>query len=88
DLDRAAEVLAQRPELRVVTREGDLAGTGWLIGGSDRAPSRLEIQAEIDTAEAELKAAQRHAEELEASLAGALEEQSDRKDAVDQALLA
>ncbi|WP_280401322.1 chromosome segregation protein SMC [Nocardia carnea] len=88
DLDRAAEVLAQRPELRVVTREGDLAGTGWLVGGSDRAPSRLEIQAEIDTAEAELKAAQRHAEELEASLAGALEEQSDRKDAVDHALLA
>ncbi len=88
DLDRAAEVLAARPELRVVTREGDLAGTGWLVGGSDRAPSRLEVQAEIDTAEAELRAAQRHAEELEASLSGALEEQADRKDAVDQALLA
>ncbi len=88
DLDRAAEVLAARPELRVVTRDGDLAGTGWLVGGSDRAPSRLEIQAEIDTAEAELRAAQRHAEELEASLSGALEEQADRKDAVDQALLA
>ncbi|MFI5718284.1 chromosome segregation protein SMC [Nocardia sp. NPDC051750] len=88
DLDHAAEVLAQHPELRIVTRDGDLAGTGWLIGGSDRSPSRLEIQAEIDNAETELLAARRHAEELEASLAGALDEQTDRKDAVDQALLA
>lgn len=88
DLDRAADVLTARPDLQIVTREGDLAGTGWLVGGSDRAPSRLEIQAQIDTAKAELRAAQRHAEELEAGLSGALEEQADRKDAVDQALLA
>ncbi|MEU4313638.1 chromosome segregation protein SMC [Nocardia sp. NPDC024068] len=88
DLDSAAALLGSRPELRVVTRDGDLAGTGWLIGGSDRSPSRLEIQAQIDAAETELRAAHRRAEELEASLAGALEEQSDRKDAVDQALLA
>lgn len=88
DLDAAAALLTEHPEVRVVTRDGDLAGTGWLLGGSDRSPSRLEIQADIDAAAAELVAAQRRAEELEASLAGALEEQSDRKDAVDQALLA
>ncbi|MGW0005012.1 chromosome segregation protein SMC [Nocardia grenadensis] len=88
DLDAAAALLSARPELRVVTREGDLAGTGWLVGGSDRSPSRLEIQANIDAAEADLVAARRHAEELEASLAGALEEQADRKEAVDHALLA
>ncbi|WP_328397636.1 chromosome segregation protein SMC [Nocardia sp. NBC_00416] len=87
DLDAASALLATRPELRVVTRDGDLAGTGWLVGGSDRSPSRLEIQAGIDAAEADLIAAQRHAEELEASLAGALEEQTDRKEAVDHALL-
>ncbi|MET8799799.1 chromosome segregation protein SMC [Nocardia sp. NPDC004568] len=88
DLDAASALLAARPELRVVTREGDLAGTGWLVGGSDRSPSRLEVQANIDAAEADLIAARRHAEELEASLAGALEEQADRKEAVDHALLA
>ncbi|WP_433490558.1 chromosome segregation protein SMC [Nocardia grenadensis] len=88
DLDAAAALLSARPELRVVTREGDLAGTGWLVGGSDRSPSRLEIQANIDAAEADLVAARRHAEGLEASLAGALEEQADRKEAVDHALLA
>ncbi|WP_341683985.1 chromosome segregation protein SMC [Nocardia farcinica] len=88
DLDTAAALLAQRPDLRVVTRDGDLTGTGWLIGGSDRAPSQLEIQADIDAAKAELVAAQRHAEELEAALAGALAEQADRKEAVDHALMA
>lgn len=88
DLDAASALLSARPELRVVTREGDLAGSGWLVGGSDRSPSRLEIQASIDAAEADLVAARRHAEELEASLAGALEEQADRKEAVDHALLA
>ncbi|WP_194814658.1 chromosome segregation protein SMC [Nocardia sp. XZ_19_385] len=88
NLSAATELLRARPELRVVTREGDLTGSGWILGGSDRAPSQLEIQADIDTAKADLIAAQRHAEELEAALSGALDEQSDRKDAVDQALLA
>ncbi|MBF6354723.1 chromosome segregation protein SMC [Nocardia higoensis] len=88
DLAAAAAVLAERPEIRLVTRDGDLTGTGWVLGGSDRAPSQLEIQADIDAAEADLVAAQRHAEQLEAALAGALEEQADRKEAVDHALLA
>ncbi|WP_280465717.1 chromosome segregation protein SMC [Nocardia brasiliensis] len=88
DLAAARAVIAARPDVRVVTRDGDLTGTGWLLGGSDRAPSQLEIQADIDTAKADLVAAQRRAEELEAALSGALAEQADRKDAVDQALLA
>ncbi|WP_069161753.1 chromosome segregation protein SMC [Nocardia altamirensis] len=88
DLATARQVVAARPDVRVVTRDGDLTGTGWLLGGSDRAPSQLEIQADIDTAKADLVAAQRRAEELEAALSGALDEQTDRKDAVDQALLA
>ncbi|TLF79287.1 chromosome segregation protein SMC [Nocardia cyriacigeorgica] len=88
DLAAAADLLAARPQLRAVTVDGDLAGTGWVLGGSDRAPSQLEIQADIDAAEAELVAAKRRAEELEAALAGALAEQTDRKDAVDHALMA
>ncbi|MFI9510001.1 chromosome segregation protein SMC [Nocardia sp. NPDC052566] len=87
-LTAATELVAMRPQLRAVTREGDLTGTGWVLGGSDRAPSQLEIQADIDAAKAELIAAHRRAEELEAALSGALAEQSDRKEAVDQALLA
>ncbi|WP_433593525.1 chromosome segregation protein SMC [Nocardia sp. CA-145437] len=88
DLATAAQVIAARPELRVVTRDGDITGSGWLLGGSDRAPSQLEVQADIDSATAELASWQRQAEELEAALAGALAEQTDRKEAVDHALLA
>ncbi|MTE12960.1 chromosome segregation protein SMC [Nocardia aurantiaca] len=88
DLATAALVIAERPELRVVTRDGDLTGSGWLLGGSDRAPSQLEVQADIDAAKDELTSWQRQAEELEAALAGALAEQTDRKEAVDHALLA
>ncbi|MRH90977.1 chromosome segregation protein SMC [Nocardia sp. SYP-A9097] len=88
DLAAAAQVVAVRPELRVVTREGDLTGAGWVLGGSDRAPSQLEVQADIDSAKGELESWQRQAEELEAALSGALAEQTDRKEAVDHALLA
>ncbi|MEU4341787.1 chromosome segregation protein SMC [Nocardia sp. NPDC023852] len=88
DLAAAQAVVAAAPGVRVVTRDGDLAGNGWLLGGSDRAPSQLEIQADIDAAKADLVASQRRAEELEAALSGALAEQADRKDAVDHALLA
>ncbi len=88
DLAAATALAAERPELRVVTRDGDLAGSGWIIGGSERMPSQLEIQADIDAATAELAAAQRRAEELEAALAGALAEQTDRKEAADHALMA
>lgn len=87
DLTTAQQVLDEHPTLQVVTSDGDLAGSGWLLGGSDRAPSRLEIQADIDAAEAHLAAARREAEELEASLSGALAEQTERKEAVDHALL-
>ncbi len=88
DLTAATQVLAAQPELKVVTRDGDLTGTGWLLGGSYRAPSQLEIQADIDSAKAELESWQRQAEELEAALSGALAEQTARKEAADQALLA
>ncbi|MEV0683686.1 AAA family ATPase [Nocardia sp. NPDC050378] len=88
DLAAATALAAERPELRVVTRDGDLAGSGWVVGGSERMPSQLEIQADIDAATAELAAAQRRAEELEAALAGALAEQNDRKEAADHALMA
>ncbi len=43
DLDAALDLVAARPALRAVTRDGDLVGAGWVDGGSDRKPSTLEI---------------------------------------------
>ncbi|ORV39676.1 chromosome segregation protein SMC [Mycolicibacter engbaekii] len=88
ELADALDLVATHPGLRAVTRDGDLVGAGWVSGGSDRKPSTLEINSEIDKARAELAAAQTQAGELGAALSGALAEQAARRDATEQALAA
>jgi chromosome segregation protein len=88
DLAAAAMVCAQRPDLRAVTRRGDLTGSGWVVGGSDRAPSTLEIQAAIDSSRVGLEAAERRSEELAAALTGADAEQKARAEYAEQTLAA
>ncbi|NKT43551.1 chromosome segregation protein SMC [Rhodococcus hoagii] len=87
-LDAATELVCRQPFLRAVTRDGDLVGTGWVTGGSDRRPSTLEVQAAIDASTSALEAAERRSEELAAALAGALAEQADRAEVAEQALAA
>ncbi len=88
DLPAALDLVADRPELRAVTRDGDLVGAGWVDGGSDRKPSTLEIAGAIETARTELAAAETQVAELIAALAGAKAEQANRQDATEQALAA
>ncbi len=88
DLAAALDLVAARPRLRAVTSDGDLVGAGWLIGGSDRKPSTLEIASEIEKARVELAAAESQVEQLSAALSGALGEQAARQDAAEQALAA
>jgi chromosome segregation protein len=88
ELTEAMNLVAARPELRAVTRDGDLVGAGWVHGGSDRKPSTLEIASEIAKARAELAAAEQQANELSAALSGAMSEQSSRQDSAEQALAA
>ena len=88
DLGAGLDLVAARPTLRAVTLDGDLVGPGWVSGGSDRKPSTLEIASEIDKARGELAAAEKLVGELTAALAGALDEQSNRQDAAEQALAA
>ncbi|MDG4664790.1 chromosome segregation protein SMC [Mycobacterium sp. 236(2023)] len=88
DLAAALELVAAQPQLRAVTADGDLVGAGWVSGGSDRKPSTLEIQSEVDKARNELTDAERQTGELSAALSGALDEQSARQDAAEQALAA
>lgn len=87
-LDAATELVRRQPSLRAVTRDGDLVGTGWVTGGSDRLPSTLEVQAAIDASTSALEAAERRSEELAAALAGAVAEQADRAEVAEQALAA
>ncbi|ORB32505.1 chromosome segregation protein SMC [Mycolicibacterium parafortuitum] len=88
DLAAALDLVAAQPHLRAVTADGDLVGAGWVSGGSDRKPSTLEIQSEVDKARAELTRAERQVGELSAALSGALDEQAARQDAAEQALAA
>ncbi|WP_337456120.1 chromosome segregation protein SMC [Prescottella sp. D32] len=87
-LDAATEIVCRQPSLRAVTRDGDLVGTGWVTGGSDRRPSTLEVQAAIDASTSALEAAERRSEELAAALAGAVAEQANRAEVAEQALAA
>jgi chromosome segregation protein len=88
DLAAALDLVSNRPALRAVTRDGDLVGAGWVDGGSDRKPSTLEIAGAIETARTELAASETQVAELTAALAGALTEQTNRRDAAEQALAA
>jgi chromosome segregation protein len=88
NLTAAMDLVAARPELRAVTRDGDLVGAGWVSGGSDRKPSTLEIASEIAKARSELAAAEAQASQLAAALSGALSEQTARQDSAEQALAA
>ena len=87
-LSEAMSLVADRPQLRAVTRDGDLVGAGWVSGGSDRKPSTLELTSEIAKARAELEAAESNASQLGAALSGAKSEQSARQDSAEQALAA
>nr|ABP46657.1 condensin subunit Smc [Mycolicibacterium gilvum PYR-GCK] len=88
NLTAALDLVAAQPRLRAVTADGDLVGAGWVSGGSDRKPSTLEIQSEVDRARSELVDAERRTGELSAALSGALAEQAARQDAAEHALAA
>ncbi|MGW6661021.1 chromosome segregation protein SMC [Rhodococcus sp. NPDC055024] len=87
-LDDAIRVVADHKGIRAVTRSGDLHGPGWMIGGSDRQPSTLEVQAAIDASATELAETESRSEELDAALSGALAEQAARRETAEQTLAA
>jgi chromosome segregation protein len=74
DLSAAVEVAAAHPELRVATRDGDLVGAAFMIGGSAAAPSRIEVQAAVDEAAEALHAATARSERLRFQLVEAREQ--------------
>ena len=59
DLDQARDLVRAHPELRVVTRDGDLLGAHWARGGAARPPSLLAMRSAAEGAAADLAAADR-----------------------------
>ena len=82
DLEAAERVVGQlgtrRPQLRAVTAEGDLFGTGWASGGSASGNSAIEVAAAVDEAAEAAEAADTELERVRAALDGARAEESAR----------
>jgi len=71
DLAAAQQLVATHPDVRAVTVDGDVLGTGWAAGGSASAPSTLEVQAAVDEAQQRADEATAAVERLIAELAEA-----------------
>jgi chromosome segregation protein len=71
---------------RIVTRDGDVFGNGWVEGGSAAGPSAIEIRAAVDEAAQKAdEAATRH-ERVHAELTAERERAGALQDEVDRAL--
>ena len=86
DLAAARAVLAQRPELVVATRTGDLLSSRRASGGSATAPSALHLQAALDEARAGVAAATSSAERLRFELSAAQQARADAQAEYDRTL--
>ena len=81
-LDEAAAFVADHPEFRAVTRDGDLIGAHWARGGSAGGQSLLDVRAAADEAAARLA----EAELAEAAAADALAAATEAQEAARQQL--
>ena len=86
DLAAAQAVLAERPELLVATRAGDLLGTRRGVGGSRSAPSVLHLQAALEEARTAHEEAAARAERTRFAIAQAQTELASAQEAYDETL--
>jgi len=86
DLDQARDLVRAHPELRVVTRDGDLLGAHWARGGAARPPSLLAMRSAAEAAAADLATADRAWERVAADLAATMAEEERAQQAVAGAL--
>jgi chromosome segregation protein len=86
DLTAARTLVAELPDLTAVTREGDLLGPHFVVGGSASGQSLIEVQAAVDEAAERLDEATRACERLTFDLARLEQERDDARRRVDVAL--
>ncbi len=84
-LEQAADLMRATPGQRVVTRDGDVLGAHWAIGGSAGQQSLLEVRAAADDAATGLQEAQDQCEDAAERLAVAVSSESAARRAVDEA---
>jgi chromosome segregation protein len=77
DLGSALTFVRALPDVRVVTRDGDVLGRDWAYGGSASTPSLLEVQAALDEARRGLVEATHRAERLRFTITGVEAELAD-----------
>jgi len=85
-LDAALSLVRALPDVRVVTRDGDVLGRDWAHGGSASTPSLLEVQAALDDARRGLADATHRAERLRFTITGVEAELADASARADAAL--
>ncbi len=86
DLAQGLELVRAHPELRVVTRDGDVLGTHWAHGGSAGAPSVLGLRAAADEAAGRLDETERRCQRAERELADAAEDEDAARQVLAEAL--
>jgi chromosome segregation protein len=88
DLDAALRLVEREPDVRAVTRDGDVLGAHWAAGGSSSSPSALEVQAAVDEAEQRAADAAVLHDQLGGRLVEARAETGDLQAEVDRTLVA
>ncbi len=85
-LDSARSVASARPDLTVVTLEGDLLSARLAVGGSSAAPSLVQVQAAVDQARTALDATEHDLQRLRFETAELSSEREAADGQVQQAL--
>jgi chromosome segregation protein len=86
DLADAHRMVAQHPQVRAVTREGDLVGAHFAAGGSASAPTLLEVQAALEETTEQLGTTGHTAQRLAFELNRLEQERHEAQRSVDVAL--
>ncbi len=83
-LEQAADLLRASPALRIVTRDGDLLGPHWAVGGSAGQQSLLEVRAAADDAATGLEEAEEQCEQAGQQLTVAVRAEEAARRGVDE----
>jgi chromosome segregation protein len=82
DLGQAQELVRAYPDVRVVTRQGDMLGAHWASGGSAKAPTEFTLRGVADEAAAGLGDVDHRCEQAAADLADAVADESQAREVV------